>query len=130
MFPEACQGMNARLGNIPAFPPIAAKLLRATASQDSAARDVVRLLRTDPALSAEVIRCANSAAFHFKIEIRTIEQAAPLIGVTKTRSIALTAIGRTYLRGALLIDELRMLWRYYMSSGSDLWSLTRPNIPR
>ena len=107
--------MNARLESIPAFPPIAAKLLRMTSSQASAAKDVAGLLRTDPALSAEIIHCANSAAFHFKIEIRTIEQAVPLLGVTNTRSIALAAIGRTYLRGTLLIDELRQLWRYNMS---------------
>jgi HD-like signal output (HDOD) protein len=108
--------MNTRaLLNVPAFPPVAAKLLRVAADENAAAGDMVRLLRSDPALSAGIIRYANSPLFNFTVEIRTLEQAVPLLGIRKIRSLALSAIGRTYLRAVLIMDELRVYWRYSLA---------------
>ena len=99
------------LANMPAFPPVAAKLLRVAADENAAVADLVYLLRADPVLSAEIIRYVNSPMFAFSHEIRTLDQAAPLLGVRKIRSLALASIGRTYIRAVLMMDELRGLWR-------------------
>jgi HD-like signal output (HDOD) protein len=100
------------LSNMPAFPPVAAKLLRVASDENAAVADLVYLLRADPALSAEIIRYANSPLFNFANDIRTLDQAAPLLGVRKIRSLALASIGRTYIRAVLMMDELRVFWRY------------------
>ena len=100
------------LSNMPAFPPVAAKLLRVASDEDAAIADLIYLLRADPALSAEIIRYANSPLFNFANEIRTLDQAAPLLGIRKVRSLALASIGRTYIRAVLMMDELRLFWRY------------------
>jgi len=119
--------MNARaLSNVPAFPPVAAKLLRVAADENAAATDLVRLLRSDPALSGEIIRYANSPLFSFTVEIRTLAQAVPLLGMRKIRTLALSAIGRTYLRAALIIDELRVYWRYSLACALLAETLARP----
>lgn len=108
--------MNAKaLSNVPAFPPVAARLLRIAADENAASSDLVHLLRSDPALSAEIIRHANSPLFSFTVEIRTMAQAVPLLGIRKIRSLALSAIGRTYLRAVLIVDELRVHWRYSLA---------------
>jgi HD-like signal output (HDOD) protein len=103
------------LSNMPAFPPVAAKLLRVASDENAATSDLVYLLRADPALSAEIIRYANSPLFNFANEIRTLDQAAPLLGVRKIRSLALASIGRTYIRAVLMMDELRVFWRYSLA---------------
>jgi HD-like signal output (HDOD) protein len=103
------------LSNMPAFPPVAAKLLRVASDENAATTDLVHLLRADPALSAEIIRYANSPLFNFANDIRTLDQAAPLLGVRKIRSLALASIGRTYIRAVLMMDELRVFWRYSLA---------------
>lgn len=103
------------LSNMPAFPPVAAKLLRVASDENASTADLVYLLRTDAALSAEIIRYANSSLFNFSSDIRTLDQAAPLIGVRKIRSLALASIGRTYIRAVLMMDELRVFWRYSLA---------------
>ena len=103
------------LANMPAFPPVAAKLLRVASDENAAVGDMVRLLRSDPALSAEIIRYANSPLFTFACDIRTLDQAAPLLGMRKIRSLALASISRTYIHAVLIMDELRVYWRYSMA---------------
>jgi HD-like signal output (HDOD) protein len=99
------------LSHMPAFPPVAAKLLRLASDENAATADLVHLLRADPALSAEIIGYANSPLFNFSNHIRTLDQAAPLLGVRKIRSLAIASIGRTYIRALLMMDELRVYWR-------------------
>jgi HD-like signal output (HDOD) protein len=103
------------LASMPAFPPVAAKLLRVASDEDAAVADLVYLLRADAVLSAEIIRYANSPLFNFTNTIRTMDQAAPLLGVRKIRSLAFASIGRTYIRAVLMMDELRAFWRYSLA---------------
>jgi len=103
------------LEQMPAFPPVAAKLLRVASDANSAVADVVYLLRSDPALSAEIIRYGNSPLFSFAADIKTLDQAVPLLGVRRIRSLAIAAIGRTYIRALLVMDELRPHWRYSLA---------------
>ena len=103
------------LEKMPAFPPVAARLLRVTADENAAIADMVYLLRSDPALSAEIIRYANSPLFSFAAAVKTLDQAVPLLGVRKIRSLAIAAIGRTYIRAVLVMDELRPYWRYSLA---------------
>ncbi len=103
------------LSDVPAFPPVAAKLLRLASDENAAIADLVRLLRADPALSADIIRYANSSLFNFANGSRTLDQAAPLLGIRKIRSLALAAISRTYVRAVLMMDELRVFWRYSLA---------------
>ncbi len=100
---------------IPAFPPVAAKLLRVAANESSGISELSDLLRSDPALSAEIIRHANSPVFSFSSEITTLDQAAVLLGVERIRALALAAISRTYVRAMSMVDELRAFWRYSMA---------------
>lgn len=96
---------------IPAFPPLAAKVLCLPANDESGTASLVRLLRSDPALSAEIIRFANSSLFALRADVDSLDQAVTLLGLRRIRGLALSAIMRTYLKGILLIDELRSFWR-------------------
>jgi HD-like signal output (HDOD) protein len=100
------------LEKMPAFPPVAAGLLRVVSDERAAIADLMYLLRSDPALSAEIIRYANSPLFSFAADIKTLDQAVALLGVRRIRSLAIASIGRTYIRAVLVMDELRPCWRY------------------
>ena len=100
------------LAHVPVFPPVATKLLRLPCDDETGTADLIHLLRSDPALSAEIIRHANSPLFALRTEINTLEQAVTLMGVRRIRALALTAITRTYVNGILMVEDLRSYWRY------------------
>lgn len=77
------------LDNLPTLPAIAVKLLQVTTRDDSAAADVIRLLRGDQSLTAKVLSVAGSAAFGARGPVTTLEKAVPLIGFAGLRSIVL-----------------------------------------
>lgn len=105
--------MNAGvLLQVPPFPPVATKLLRLPSDDLTGAAAVLPLLRADPALSAEIIRSSNSALFGLQTQVTALDQALMLLGMRKIRSLALAAIMRTYMRAVLIVDDLRLCWRY------------------
>src|SRR5579864_7475417 len=100
------------LVQVPAFPPVATKLLRLSCDDETGTRDLVHLLRSDPALSAEIIRYANSPLHAFRTEANALDQAVTLLGVRRIRMLALAAISRTYVKALLMVEDLRAYWRY------------------
>jgi len=111
---------------IPAFPPLATKVLCLPANDTTGATSLIRLLRSDPALSAEIIRCANSSLFALRADVDSLDQAVTLLGLRRIRGLALSAIMRTYLKGILLVDELRSYWRYSVACALIAERLSSP----
>ena len=101
--------------HVPAFPPVAAKLLHLSFDDETSTAELVHVLRSDPVLSGEIIRHANSPLFAFRTEINTLEQAVTLLGVRRIRMLALGAISRTYVKALLMVEDLRAYWRYSLA---------------
>lgn len=53
-------------------------------------KKAAKLIRTDPSLSAQVLRMCNSPMFGLRSRVIGIEQAANLLGADRLRTIALT----------------------------------------
>jgi HD-like signal output (HDOD) protein len=70
------------------------RLLRAAADEHAGTADLVRLLRSQPEFSAEVIRHANSSAYRFAGKIKTLDQAVPLLGAQTIQALALATMKR------------------------------------
>lgn len=75
---------------LPSVPSVAVKLLDLVQDLDSSTRDIVETIKSDPALTAKILRSANSSYFSFRCEVRTLEQAIPLIGRTVITSLTLS----------------------------------------
>ena len=80
----------AHLDSLPTLPAVAVRVLQVTADQDSAAADVVRLLRSDQSLTAKILSLAGSAAAGVRGPVTTLDKAVPLLGFATVRSIVLT----------------------------------------
>lgn len=72
----------------------AVQLLRAMNDERSTAADLVSLLRSQPAIAAEVMAHANTS-YHFATKVKSLEQAVPLLGLQKVKSLALQVIRRS-----------------------------------
>ncbi len=89
--PERSQVNEALLCRIPVFRPVALKLLRLLDGGDNCVLEIAELLNSDPALSAEVLTRANSAAYASAHRINTIARAIVMLGTERTKALATKA---------------------------------------
>jgi diguanylate cyclase (GGDEF)-like protein len=75
---------------LPTLPIIASKLLTLTAREDTTLTDLANLIAQDIALSAKVLRVANSSFYSFPQQIASINQAVSILGINAVRSLVLS----------------------------------------
>ena len=76
---------------LPGFPDIVARIQRALADEKTSARDVVRLVASEPALVAKLLQMANSAAFNKSgREVSDLKAAINSLGFNIVRGQATT----------------------------------------
>lgn len=100
---------------IPAFPPIAIRLLHLVSDENVAISEVLDLLRVDPAFSAEILRRANSALYGFSSQISSLQHALVVLGLRRVKVLTMTVATGVYLKKALEIGELRRCWRHTLA---------------
>ncbi len=101
-----------RLANIPAFPPVAAKLLGLLAQEDADLGLAAELISTDPTFCARILQCANSVEFGLRSEVTSIRQALLLLGVIRTREVTMTLATASYARISMRRAGLRCCWQH------------------
>jgi HD-like signal output (HDOD) protein len=103
------------LRRLPPFPAVATKLLRLLADEDVAIKKIVDLIKSDAALTAELLRIVNSPIYGFAARISSLQNAITLLGFQTVRSFALTVSMKGFLHTALRIDLLRQIWRHSLA---------------
>ena len=98
------------LKSLPPFPAVALQLLSLLDDETVPMRQVVNLLRVDPALSAEILRVSNSALYGLSRRIDNISHAIVVLGTDSVKRLALTvALGR-FSHGFMRDKGLRICW--------------------
>lgn len=75
---------------LPSLPTIAMKLLDLTRNPETELRQVVQAIKADPAISAKIVKAANSTFFGVRSEVAGIDRAVSLLGPTVANSLALS----------------------------------------
>jgi HD-like signal output (HDOD) protein len=99
---EALRGIT----TLPALPAVVGELTRRLGSADPSAADIARLLSHDQALTARVLRLANSAFYAPREPVRSAQQAVIMLGLSTVRAITLKASVFT----AFPPDQARPFW--------------------
>ena len=81
-----------KIKQLPPLPESAMKIEAIYQDPDSSFRDMVKVLETDPLLTADILKAANSPLYGFSREINAIEQAVGLFGMGTVRGFALASI--------------------------------------
>ncbi len=76
--------------SLPVLSPVALKLVELAAEEDVTVQQLIQLIEKDPALSARLLRLANSALFYAPIPVASLNQAVMRIGFERLRLMALT----------------------------------------
>ena len=110
--PITPQELIANLGDLPPLPQVATQVLRLAADPDSTTQELQRVIATDQALSAQILKIANSAMFGMVREVKTLTQAIMTLGFSTIKSIAIASSARNlYNRGGTGLQE-RLLWEH------------------
>lgn len=96
---------------LPTIPKVAQKLIESFSSEDVSIDQIARQLAADPALSAKLLRLANSAYFHVSRTIGTVEGALQMLGFVMVRNLVLGNGMVAAFRNTPGID-LKQFWRY------------------
>ena len=75
-------------------------------------KKVANIIRTDPSLSAQVLRLCNSALFGLRRRVISIEQAAVLLGTERLRTLVLTCSVMQFAGKRLPQEQLLPFWEH------------------
>ncbi|MFT4518791.1 MAG: two-component system cell cycle response regulator [Halioglobus sp.] len=76
--------------DLPTLPAVASRLVTLTSKENVALSDVAELVSQDVALSASVLRVANSPIYGFSQQMGSISQAVSMLGTNAIQSLALS----------------------------------------
>jgi len=70
------------------FPDVAFRIDELLSDENSSAADIGALIETDPALSAALLRVANSAAYSMGGTVSSVERAVTVVGLREVRDLS------------------------------------------
>jgi len=98
--------------SLPTLPAVATRLLDLMRCPETVISDVVQIVKVDPAISAKLIKAANSSYFGLRSEVKTIERAVPLLGTTAATTLALSfALTDDALQKGSLSGHYQAYWK-------------------
>jgi HD-like signal output (HDOD) protein len=113
--------------DIPSIPLVLIKIIQMLDEDTRSAKELETLIMHDPALSARILRLANSAFYSFPTRVKTISHAITLLGMNLVTSLAIGLnIFDTFTKGskseAVLIGKL---WTHSFGVGilvREIWT--------
>jgi HD-like signal output (HDOD) protein len=113
---------------LPTVPGVTLRLIASFSDEDVAFRQIADQISADPALSAKLLRLANSAYFHLSRTIGTVEDALQMLGFVMVRNLVLGNGMVVAFRNTKGMD-LQQFWRYnlFVASASR-WLAARAGV--
>ncbi len=96
---------------LPSIPKVAQQLIDSFSSEDISIGEIARQLSADPALSAKLLRLANSAYFHVSRSIGSVDDALRMLGFVMVRNLVLGNGMVAAFRNTKGMD-LKQFWTY------------------
>lgn len=78
------------LDALPTLPSVAARLLQLGSDDQADVKEIVRLIETDPTLTARLLSLCRKAATRTRYPITTVEMAVVMLGLEAVRSLVLS----------------------------------------
>jgi HD-like signal output (HDOD) protein len=76
--------------DLPALPSVVTRVLKETESPDASASTVERMISSEPALTAKVLRVVNSAYYGLSGQVTSLGQAIVILGLQQVRNLVLS----------------------------------------
>lgn len=120
-----------RVEKITPLPGTVARLIAVVHDPHSDAQDIVEVIQYDPAVTTEVLRLCNSAAFGLSRKVHSIHEAVCYLGSLKVMQVVMAVYGTAVLGGEQrgYGMEPGILWRHSVGVALTAESLARRTCP-
>jgi HD-like signal output (HDOD) protein len=109
---SACAVIAGKLAKLAPFGPAVVKLLSISVDDESAPKSFEDAFMSDPALTAELLVLANSAAYGGRSRVESISVAIRYLGLERVRSIAATSALRSHTQRGQSDPYLASVWAH------------------
>ena len=109
---------------LPTIPNVARELIATMKDDDIPFEKVRAAISKDPALTAKLIRLANSARFGLPRQVASLDDAITMVGLNQVRTLALAACMSGVFKDAPGVDATAF-WKESMATAGDAQWLAR-----
>ncbi len=102
------QNINFDLDKLPTMPVVAAQMIELIRSPDTSANQLAKVISKDPAVSARVLKIANSSFYSMARQVTTLSTAIVILGERTLKNLVLAASMRGLNQSFGNIEK--MLW--------------------
>lgn len=101
-------------GNLPPVPHVAAKMMELVGNEDTSVRDLQKVISSDQALIARILKMSNSVFYSSDQKITTLSHAIVILGFRAVQSMAIAASSRSLFvkKGAQFGLKEKLLWEH------------------
>jgi putative nucleotidyltransferase with HDIG domain len=96
--------------DLPTIPNVAKKVVKALANPSTNTNDLNKIISTDPALSARILKIANSALYYCQREITSLTMAMSRIGFASLKSIVVAVSTKEIYK--TFGESEKLLWEH------------------
>ena len=116
-----------RLGQLPTLPRVAAEVMEAMRDPNASMARMAEVISCDPALTAKVLRVANSAFYGVRELVGSLQLALSILGMREINSLVLSlAVFRVFPKGRGETDyDLDLFWSHSAVTGQISRALCR-----
>ena len=87
-----------QIKSLPPLPKSVLEVQKITSDPNSSIRDLVKVIKDDPLLTANLLKAANSPLYGFTKQIKTIDQAVALFGMSTVKGFVISFAIRNTLK--------------------------------
>ncbi|ACM18903.1 metal-dependent phosphohydrolase [Geotalea daltonii FRC-32] len=102
-------------GDLPTIPVVATKVMQLMESETTTAEELARVVASDPAVAARVIKISNSSFYGCQRQIQTLSTAIVILGFNTLKSLVVAASVKQVYKPFGLTEK--MLWEHSFAAG-------------
>lgn len=111
---EQLQNIIMTTRDLPAMPQVASKVLELSSDPNTSAHQLQQVIADDQAMTARILKIANSALYSCSRKIKTLTEAIVMLGFNSIRSLVVTSAARNLYNTRTSQTGLkeRLLWEH------------------
>lgn len=102
-------------GDLPTIPVVATKVMQLIEDENATSEEMARVVSSDPAVAARVIKISNSSFYGCQRQIQTLSHAIMMLGFNTLRSLVIAASVKQVYKPYGLTEK--MLWEHSFGAG-------------
>ena len=87
-----------KIRSLPPLPKSVLEIQRITADPEGSIGDLIKVVKEDPMLTANLLKAANSPLYGFSRQIKTVDQAVSLFGMSTVKGFAVSSAVRSSIK--------------------------------